>query len=173
MVHPNPSASPKAMAQTKSGWSALWEPTGVLPFIKNHPLAIVLGWTVLHTGLNWSGHFPRNRIGVGLWAGWRDSAFRGGLTGNFSSLEHSLYHKPLCFVHFMAKQLQGFALNNDFHLCPLTMLKMTHSKVIIMPLCKMSAEMDRDIKQLAQGCEVNEKFLRKPNVLIFDLQPYQ
>lgn len=37
----------------------------------------------------------------------------------------------------------------------------------------MSAEMDREIKQLAQGCIVKEKVLRKPNVLIFDLQSYQ
>lgn len=75
----------------------------------------------------------------------------------------------------MAKlQQQGFALNNGFHLCPLRMLRMTHCKVIIiMPLYRMSAEMDRDFKQLAQGCKVNEKFLREPNVLIFDLQSYQ
>lgn len=54
------------------------------------------------------------------------------------------------------------------------MLRMTHCKVIIiMPLYRMSAEMDRDFKQLAQGCKVNEKFLREPNVLIFDLQSYQ
>lgn len=73
----------------------------------------------------------------------------------------------------MAKQQQGFALNNYFHLCPLRVLKMTLCKIIIMPLYKMSAGMDRDIKQLAQGCKVNKKFLRKPNVLVFNLLSYQ
>lgn len=50
-------------------------------------------------------------------------------------------------------------MNDDFHLCPLRVLRMTQCKVIIMPLYKMSAEMDRDIKQLAQGCKVKKKIL--------------